>query len=350
MSMDPTDGVSVGAVLQPWLEDQLGRSVQFVEPPTPFGNGFDTWVLSFRVAPAGSNLEPLPSAWDRPLVLRIMPAVTVEGRADREAAIQRFFFERGYPVPEPLATAQADSPFGHQVMVMERSPGGPMLDALLRRPHQAAKLLDLLGSLHARLHRIDPAGWPVPVEGTLVSRRLVELEERARPHPDQETVVAALGWLRDHAGVVSDEEQAVLHNDFHPLNVLVEHASGYEATVIDWTDAGLGDRHHDASRTVALFWVGSIAADSAAARGALRVSRGWLARRYRSAYEQQLPLDDRRLAYWEALHLFHGWLQVTELHAGDLDGRTRDDGVDRVPVGLADALIGRFRERTAALT
>ena len=130
----------------------------------------------------------------------------------------------------------------------------------------------------------------------------------------------------------------VCHGDFHPLNVVVD---GEGATVIDWTDAGLGPREADVSRTLLLFHIAAIAASGAVERTALRIAGPRLAGRYRRAYESASALDDERMRAWEALHALHGWAQVLTLHAGGFEGESSSEQ-GRIPASVGDFLRGRF--------
>jgi aminoglycoside phosphotransferase (APT) family kinase protein len=130
----------------------------------------------------------------------------------------------------------------------------------------------------------------------------------------------------------------VCHGDFHPLNVMVD---GDRASVIDWTDAGLGPREADVSRTLLLFHIAAIAAGSSVERVALRVAGPRLAGRYRRAYEAGTPLDPERLRAWGALHSLHGWSQVRMLHAGGFDGASSSEQ-GRIPLEVGDFLQARF--------
>jgi aminoglycoside phosphotransferase (APT) family kinase protein len=135
----------------------------------------------------------------------------------------------------------------------------------------------------------------------------------------------------------------VCHGDFHPLNVVVD---GDEASVIDWTDAGLGPREADVSRTLLLFHMAAIAASSALERIALKVAGPGLARRYRRTYEAGSPLDPVLLRRWEALHALHGWSQVVMLHSGGFEGQTSADA-GQIPPEVGDFLRSRFEAALA---
>ena len=136
------------------------------------------------------------------------------------------------------------------------------------------------------------------------------------------------------------------HGDFHPLNVLVDAESSW---VLDWTDAGLGDRHGDVARTALLFKVAAIVADGRAERGALRVAGPWMARRYLRDYERHAHLDPKRLALWEPVHLLHGWSQVVGLHAGQFSENESDDRISTVPAALGDQLRTWFETAIRAV-
>ncbi len=136
----------------------------------------------------------------------------------------------------------------------------------------------------------------------------------------------------------------VCHGDFHPLNVVVD---GGRASVIDWTDAGLGPREADVARTILIFHIAAIAAGSAFERVALKVAGPRLARRYRRSYESGASLDPDRMRQWSVLHAVHGWAQVEMLHAGGFDGSSSADAA-RIPASLGEYLQGRVDEELAA--
>ena len=128
----------------------------------------------------------------------------------------------------------------------------------------------------------------------------------------------------------------VCHGDFHPLNVMVD---GDDASVIDWTDAGLGPREADVARTALLFHVARIAASSPIERQALRLAGPWLSKRYLRTYRAGAPLDEERMRVWEVLHGVHGWAQVEMLHAGGFDGASSAEA-SSIPLE-----VGEFLER-----
>ena len=129
-----------------------------------------------------------------------------------------------------------------------------------------------------------------------LARRVLEVTEDAglaRGLGQVETLLPRL--------VVSDP--VLCHGDFHPMNILVADSAVW---VIDWTDAGVGDRHGDVARTAWLFKMAAVGAASGT-ESAMKVLGPILARGYLSAYGRRAPLDSGRVRLWEPLQLLHLW-------------------------------------------
>jgi aminoglycoside phosphotransferase (APT) family kinase protein len=133
----------------------------------------------------------------------------------------------GVPVPRVYALGTFEA---RPSLLMEWSPGRPLLDELRARPGQLLTLGVRFGRQHAALHRVAaPASlranwiaWAGPLEPGLAAR----LEQLAPIEP------------------------RLLHMDYHPLNILV-HASRI-SSVLDWTNAHGGDPRADFARTVTI--------------------------------------------------------------------------------------------------
>lgn len=333
--VDPADPIEVGDGLLDYLRRELGDDhLTFLAAPTSAGDGMSTFIWFFQLR--GSALR---NAWSAPLVLRLHAHQNEVEVNDREAAVQRFVAERGYPAPDPLVVCSdldpATNPFELPFTIMPRAPGRLVLRQVTARPGAAPSLLRRMAGLQLRLHALPLEGCPLPYDRPLVDS-LLERLERMQTEGGWADLAPTLEWLRAHAEVVRDERPVLGHNDFHPLNIMV--ADDGRMTVIDWTDAAIGDRHYDVARSLVLFWVASIAADTAAERIALRSARSTLARIYRTAYEKGYALDDRRLTYWQVVHLFRGQMQVLELHQPSGPDRSRTAAAQQIPLDLASRL------------
>jgi aminoglycoside phosphotransferase (APT) family kinase protein len=333
MDVDPRAPTAVAAALRGWAARRFGDPVTVVETPTAIGAGFDSYIHLVELAGEG-----LPPAWRQPLVVRLLPSVDRVEQAHREAVVQGWCAEQGFPAPTVLTVLAPDELFGLPAQVMERAPGTTMLAALSARPWRAFALVRQLAGVQRALHALPLDGWPCSTEPQeLVDKRLA-LPRRVAPEVGDPALTAAVARAATLTATASAGPLVVCHGDFHPLNVMVD---GDRASVIDWTDAGLGPREADVARTRLIFHIAAIAANSPVERAALRVAGPRLAGRYLRAYEAGAPLDPRRLTAWEALHALHGWSQVRMLHAGGFEGSSSSDQ-GRVPAAVGDFLRARF--------
>jgi aminoglycoside phosphotransferase (APT) family kinase protein len=305
--IDPARADDVAEALDRYVRTRFGDGVRLLEPPSPIGRGFASFIYAFRLAG-----DALPREWRAPLVVRLLLSPESRPVLEREDAMLRFLGERRYPVLAPLAVEPAGASVGLPFAVVPRAMGGTLLERGLRRPLAIPRMLRSMGEAHASLHHLAIDGWPLPYDAPLVDRRIADWRARL-DLAESAPLRRALGWLEQHADRVRSEAPAICHGDFHPLNLLVRDDGGL--FVIDWTDATLGDRHSDVARTATLLWFAHVAATSTAERLLLKGVRGFMRRRYLAAYRRELPVDPVRFRYWEAANAFNGWLQLAELRA-----------------------------------
>ena len=339
--VDPRDPAAVAAAVAGWASGRFGGPVEVVGDPSSIGVGFDSYI--HRLDLRGASL---PADWRVPLIVRLLPTPDRAPQAEREATVQHWCAGKGYAAPRVLAVLEPDDLLGLPTQVMERAPGTTMLDAFSSKPWRARALVDQLAGLALRLHSLPTSEWPEDdrSDTTLVDRRL-GLPRRVVAEFDRPELTAALQSADELGRATLDGPAVVCHGDFHPLNVMVD---GDHASVIDWTDAGLGPREADVARTLILFHVAAIAAGSRVERVALKLAGPRLARRYHRTYQAGAALDPRRLQVWDLLHAVHGWAQVEMLHAGGFDGASSAD-VTRVPLSLRDYLRSRVERSLTTL-
>ena len=323
--------------LHEWLRARYGHSVELVAPPASRGEGFDSTIHLVHFTGDG-----LPGEWSRPLVMRIKSDAERAPEAAREATIQAWAADHGYPAPRVLQVFGPGELLDRPAQVMERAGGSLLSDAMLQAPWRIRRLVGAFAALHARLHALPINGFPTDED--VLDRRL-RLTRHVAAALDHDGLSRALARVEAAAPALRAAPAVGCHGDFHPLNVLV---AGGDMSVIDWTDAGLGDRHADVARTVALFQLAAIAAGSPVERRVLEVMGPRLARRYLRAYRIHAPVEDRRLAAWTPVHLLHGWAQVLGLREGAFDGAD-PGGADRLPPGFAHLLERRLDVALAAL-
>jgi aminoglycoside phosphotransferase (APT) family kinase protein len=338
-AFDPDDGAAIGEALPASLVGRVG-SLEVAEGPARYGAGMDTYVYAVRFA------GDIPAEWAAPLILRVYPSPAQVAKAEREAAVQTFVAGLGFPAPRPLLLDTSGVPFGLPFMIMERLPGRPAVD-LIKNPLAIRGVVRRMAVLQSRLHALPVDGCPLPYDAPLVDRLLAgsrELVERHQPAGAE----AALAWLEEHASLVREEQPVLIHNDFHPLNILVDDG---QMSLLDWSDAALGDRHCDVARTLALLWLAAPLLPSALARAVLGLLRRYIVPLYAREYGRLLPLDERRLRYWEAVHAFKSWLQVTVLlQEGETALQARPGVASEIPAGVLPAIQDYFQRRVAILS
>lgn len=213
--------------------------------------------------------------------------VFVAGRAracEREVAAMQAAGDAGIPVPRVLAMEMWQN---RPVLLLSWMPGQPMAKVVLAQPWRAARLGVLFGRMHARIHA---APAPDPPALGLEQDAWIEWA-----NPGAEA-------LTERLRTCSGRPDALLHCDYHPLNVMTDgaHITG----VLDWANARIGDPRADAARTVSM-----LRADLRGGGASLMIERG--VRRafewgWRRGYEQVAPLGD--------LTLFYAWAGAVMEH------------------------------------
>jgi aminoglycoside phosphotransferase (APT) family kinase protein len=186
-----------------------------------------------------SAVTPVSGGWDTLIwrvehgratyALRVFrPDQTAQWR--REVAVMQSAAERGLPVPRVHGTTVWQE---HPALLLSWCPGRPLLDEVRARPWQVWALGVAMGRLQARLHaapapaalaQVLPAWIPRAGEAELALQTRLQLLAR-RP-------------------------AALLHLDYHPLNVMS--ADRTLTGVLDWANAAVGDPRADLARTVTL--------------------------------------------------------------------------------------------------
>jgi aminoglycoside phosphotransferase (APT) family kinase protein len=194
--------------------------------------------------------------------------------AHREAAALRAAAAGGIPVPAVLAEGTHDA---RPLLLLAWCPGRTLAASLQATPWRVWTLGRQLGALHARIHALSPPAslptwleWSGPVEPAL--RRAID---SAQPR-----------------------DGALLHLDYHPLNVLVVRER--LGCVLDWVNARAGDPRADLARTEALLLAPPLA--PGLARPAVRALLRLLAAAWRVGYVRAAgpPHDLAAFRAWAA--------------------------------------------------
>jgi aminoglycoside phosphotransferase (APT) family kinase protein len=243
--------------------------------------------------PAVSAIEPVGGGWDTALwrvesagtryavrVFRVDQAATCH----REVLAMTAAARGGVPVPEIHAETVWND---HPVLLLSWVRGRPLLDEIRARPWRIHRLGVTFGKMHARIHRVpapeamredhaDWITWMGPGEEALKQR----LQEQS------------LRW------------NALLHLDYHPLNVMFD---GDRVTgVLDWANSRAGDPRADLARTISEL---RLAPEPPHVRphAVVRFLRRTLERAWRQGYDEAAgPFAD--------LEVFYAWAGVLMTH------------------------------------
>lgn len=282
----------------------------------------------------------LPVAWQGPLVVRIFrPNESMV--AEREDRLSEFLTAQGYPAAATHLRGELGDP-GWPFVMQQRLPGRPAIDYL--KTMRVREVVVGLARLQGELHRLSTANFPLR---RLTAAEYLEVDiAKLRSSATATDPDDWMGWLRSTVAQFEARDESdivVCHGDFHPLNAIADTTEELKLGIVDWTDACIADRHHDVGRSVALYWFASIVAASKVERWGLRAARGWLARTHVKHYQSaaKVQLDQRRLMWWQVVHLYRAWLQLTVRAEGAGPGPAESTTIDRFPVDLRDQLLAR---------
>ncbi len=211
-------------------------------------------VLAAVGMPEASRAEPVGGGADaiiwrvelagRSYALRLLRPDQA-GQARRESAALAAAAAAGLPVPLVVAAGSwQDRP----ALVLAWSPGRPLGDVLHERP------LDLrrARALGVAFGRVQVAIHALPAPDAL----------RAHPEP-WEAWAGPDPALRACLAALPARPPALVHLDYHPLNVLVE--GGQVTAVLDWANARTGDPRADVARTLSILRLAPLPAGAAGA-------------------------------------------------------------------------------------
>jgi aminoglycoside phosphotransferase (APT) family kinase protein len=313
-SLRAGDGHRVAEGLLAYLKRKAGQiPVAFAERPTLLPNGWETYTYHFRLqGPVESVLKD-----HRPLILRIFSSPNGVPRIGHEFAVQRHLHRTGYPVPEPLLLEEGCELFGGPFLIMEHIPGRTFLEDVSANPLRLWNTPWELAPLHVRLHALPTDGFPSP-PGPFLDRRLDDMRVLIREY-DLRRLLPGWRWLAAHRPA-PPASPSILHLDFHPLNVM--RGPDRSLTVLDWTEADVGDFHADVATTLMLMKCCATPEVSGWRRRLLPVGRFFLWRRYYRGYKKWVSLDRHKLSYYGALAAlrrlcgYGRWLRVSPLATG----------------------------------
>ena len=165
-------------------------------------------------------------------------------------------------------------------------------------------------------------------------------------YPDQ------VAWLRDQASTPGPD--VLCHGGYEPRCVSgpgpdtwdTFGGPGQGLTIANWRHAAVAEREYDVGLTLMAFWVAPMFVDHRALRAQFKMIRNKLASRYLRSYADHGPLDDRKVAFWQAFHAQRVVAQLNGAYATEGSPFLPPADGD-VPKGLEKELARLFRIVTA---
>jgi len=288
----------VSSALRHRLAGRFPGDVTDVEVPVRVTGGFDFWIYGLHFGGAG-----LPAQWAAPLIVRIPAAAERFPLLERECRLQAWVAAHGYPAPALLELFPPGELFGSPVQVMQRVAGTRMDDAIMAAPSSIPRLAGQLAACEVALHRLPVPEWARAGPGWSLADRRLQLVRYLVAQGLRGPVAQALGRAEQIVPLLEVPDPVICHGDFHPRNLLLDAGTVW---VIDWTDAGVGDRHGDIARTEWLFRFAAVALDGEAGRAVSQVLPA-MSRDYLSSYRRELPVEEARLRLWMPLQHLDVW-------------------------------------------
>jgi aminoglycoside phosphotransferase (APT) family kinase protein len=297
-----------------YLRHQLGvTDLRYRQPLTILPDGWETRTYRFQLESARS----LPTAFAEPLVLRVYGNREALPRLRHEFLVQEHLSWRGYPAPKPLLLEEGGWPMPGPFLVMQWIAGQSLLQYLLDHPMSIWSLPKDMAELQARLNQMPVQDFPAAARPHLP--RSLQWLAQVVQECGFEVMVPGLDWLEAHQPP-PPTAPCIVHLDFHPLNLLVDE-TGFR-TVLDWSDADVGDYHADVASTLLLVDTAPIKLTRWRDWLASLPGKGIMRRRYLRKYRSCMPLDPERLRYylaWAAfrrLAMWGRWLHLGPQGAG----------------------------------
>jgi aminoglycoside phosphotransferase (APT) family kinase protein len=204
--------------------------------------GWEASIYGFRLIQGENAVE---------MVARVFSGSSAGERAEKEFHVMINLLRAGYPVPEVYICDAEPDLLGAPFIIMEKLPGGSLMDDFLSAdPEKRRENLTLFSRLYTELHRLPRKTIPFRrmyrgtrgrleyrirgIEGTLSDSGITYLQN-------------VVSWLDSRKGKIVNEPLAVIHQDFHPGNILFRMGGG--PVVIDWGGVDIGDPREDLAWT-----------------------------------------------------------------------------------------------------
>ncbi|MFQ5943645.1 MAG: phosphotransferase family protein [Anaerolineales bacterium] len=215
-----------------------------------FTEGWETDLYRLRLT---GTRDGLPT--DKELVLRLYKGADPILKAQLEFSIMTGVSQFGLPTPRVDALVTDPSVLGDPFLVMEYIAGGTLDDKIKSSeiPHFLDPMVEMLAKIHALPWRElipDPGeSLPRPDEPLAFIRSQLQQMDATVDRFKLTDFAPTMAWLREREVLGVATSPVLIHNDFHPQNILLRND---EMVIIDWSFAEIGDYRMDLAWSVML--------------------------------------------------------------------------------------------------
>ncbi len=254
----PLSVLSIEENLTRYFENKFSeRRENRISEITSLAKGWETELFSFKYKyiEEGDSIK-------KQLILRIYPARNVEKKTKWEFEVLTSLFKVGYPVPETHVLELDLEYFEYPFIIMDRISGKDMGDDFTKALQEGNlgkitnEILPIQTKLFVELHNLDWKILPIDFEsdieitpGYLLDRLIINSEKRVEKFQLQD-LNPIFQWLKEKKHTLKFEKISILHNDFHPHNIIISEED--KAYVIDWPACFVGDFRQDLGWTLLL--------------------------------------------------------------------------------------------------
>jgi aminoglycoside phosphotransferase (APT) family kinase protein len=232
------------------LQEQLQRYYQRgdkdfrITDLTAITDGWETEVYSFTLTLRHQTEH---------FILRIYPGNDAVEKSTREFQGMRGLRSSGYPVPRVMRHETDSTWLGKPFIDMQKIDGRSLGQAMREEPARWTEWVARFVQLLVDLHRVDYQGFSfleIGEPSDFLPRKLTRGRTAIVEQLGQAWAVPVLDWLDARMRDIRTERLSVLHNDFHPYNILITPTN--DAYVIDWGGIEVGDYRYDLAWTLLL--------------------------------------------------------------------------------------------------
>ena len=286
--------------------------------------GWETELYSFRLIFKEDKKKK-----EENLIIRLYPGKYADIKTKREFNSLVSLYNAGYTVPKTHILELDENIVGKPFIIMDRIIGIEMGEEFTKaleendREKIFTKILPRLCKSFVELHNLDWKVIPNEIEDVknlspyfFIDRTLKHTKKSLNEYKLQ-ILKPMLKWLKTNRDSAFFEKISILHNDFHPHNIITSSDDGKDY-VIDWPSCRVGDYRED------LAW-------------SLMLTRAYTSPEISSAvlrlYEKELGSIVKNIEFFEVLSILRRFLDV-------LIVLTRGAG----EVGLRDESIQQIKE------